>query len=149
MIASRKMIPTSPVRAPTRMRILPVLGALALLPAAASAAEPPRCVGAIGACFKIEGVLTLVPNVGFLLDVEGSRTFTMSRHPPPKSIAEIVGLDLSAAIAGLYAVCPIRHDATQNGHRHLYCVEGIENIAVTPSGSAKPALCKSYTCKKQ
>jgi hypothetical protein len=131
------------------MRFVIVLGGLAaLLYSTAQAAEPPRCVGAIGACFRIEGSLSLVPNTGFILEIEGTRAFTLSRHAPPANISEIIGLDLSAHIAGLYNVCPIRNDTTQAGHRHLYCVEDVTNIVVTPSGSAKPALCKSYKCTK-
>lgn len=112
------------------------------------AAEPQRCLGGMGACFRIQGQLRLIPNSGFLLDVEGSRMFTMSRHPPPSNVAEIIGLDLSAQINGIFNVCPIRHDTTSNGHRHLYCIEEVQDVVVIPSGSAKPTLCKTYTCKK-
>jgi hypothetical protein len=90
----------------------------------------------------------MVTNVGFVLDIEGSRSFVLSRHPPPRAIGEIIGLDLSARIAGIYNVCPMRHDTNQNGHRHIFCVEGFENLVVTPSGSAKPALCQQHTCAK-
>lgn len=114
----------------------------------AAEAAPQRCMGAISSCFKIEGALSMQTNVGFVLDIEGSRSFVMSRHPPPKTIGEIIGLDLSAKIDGVYNVCPMRHDTNQNGHRHIYCIEGFENLVVTPSGSAKPALCKTHTCKK-
>lgn len=116
--------------------------------ALAGEAPPPRCLGAISACIKVEGSLSMIVNTGFVLDIEGSRSFVMSRHPPPREVSEIIGLDLSAKINGLYNVCPMRHDTNQNGHRHIYCIESTENLIVTPSGSAKPALCKSYTCKK-
>lgn len=114
----------------------------------AGEAPPQRCLGAISSCLKISGALSMQTNVGFVLDIEGSRNFVMSRHPPPQAISEIIGLDLSAKIDGLYTVCPMRHDINQLGHRHIYCMESFENLVVTPSSSAKPALCKSYTCKK-
>lgn len=116
--------------------------------ALAADASPQRCQGAISSCFKIEGALSMVTNVGFVLDVEGSRSFVMSRHPPPRAIGEIIGLDLSAKIDGIYNVCPMRHDTNQFGHRHIFCIEAFENIVVTPSGSAKPALCQTHACKK-
>lgn len=126
------------------------VAALAVFSNATLAAEAPapRCLGAISSCIKIEGALSMETNVGFVLDIEGSRSFVMSRHPPPRAISEIIGLDLSAKINGVYTVCPMRHDTNQFGHRHIYCMEGFENLVVTPSGSAKPALCKTYTCKK-
>lgn len=124
-----------------------VLGVLSNAALAAEAA-PQRCMGAISSCFKIEGSLSMVTNVGFVLDIEGSRSLVMSRHPPPRTIGEIVGLDLSAKIGGVYNVCPMRHDTNQNGHRHIFCIETFENLVVTPSGSAKPALCQTHTCKK-
>ena len=132
------------------MKLTSVTTVLALLSSAAVAGEapPPRCLGAIGACIRVPGTLSMQTNVGFVLDIEGSRNFIMSRHPPPRSIGEIIGLDLSAKIEGLYNVCPMRHDTNQNGHRHIYCIETVENMIVAPSGSAKPALCKQYTCKK-
>jgi hypothetical protein len=114
----------------------------------AAEAPPARCLGAISSCIKIEGAFSMETNVGFVLDIEGSRSFVMSRHPPPRAISEIIGLDLSAKINGVYTVCPMRHDTNQFGHRHIYCMESYENLVVTPSGSAKPALCKNYTCKK-
>jgi hypothetical protein len=131
-------------------KLASLTAALAVLSNAALAAEaaPQRCMGAISSCFKIEGALSMSTNVGFVLDIEGSRSFVMSRHPPPKAIGEIIGLDLSAKIDGIYNVCPMRHDTNQNGHRHIFCIENFENLVVTPSGSAKPALCKTYTCKK-
>jgi len=124
--------------------------ALAVFSNAARAAEPPapRCLGAISSCIKIAGALRMETNVGFVLDIEGSRAFVMSRHPPPRAISEIIGLDLSAKINGVYTVCPMRHDTNQFGHRHIYCMESYEDLVVTPSSSAKPALCKTYTCKK-
>ncbi|MGE3335453.1 MAG: hypothetical protein AB7I36_17550 [Rhodospirillaceae bacterium] len=124
--------------------------AIAVLSHAALAAETPapRCLGAISSCIKIQGSLSMETNVGFVLDIEGSRSFVMSRHPPPRAISEIIGLDLSAKIDGVYTVCPMRHDINQFGHRHIYCMENFENLVVTPSGSAKPALCKTYTCKR-
>ncbi len=131
-----------------------VAAALAVLSNAATSnalgaeAAPQRCMGAISSCFKVEGALSMQTNVGFVLDIEGSRSFVMSRHPPPKTIGEIIGLDLSAKIDGVYNVCPMRHDTNQNGHRHIFCIEGFENLVVTPSGSAKPALCKTHVCKK-
>lgn len=132
------------------VRLAQFLGALAFVASDALAADAPaqRCLGAISACIKVEGMLSMVPNTGFTLDIEGSRSFILSRHPPPRAISEIIGLDLSAKIAGVYNVCPMRHDTSQAGHRHIYCMEGFENLVVTPSGSAKPALCKTYTCKK-
>lgn len=127
-----------------------VTAVMAILSNATLAAEAPapRCLGAISSCIKIPGSLSMETNVGFVLDIEGSRSFVLSRHPPPRAISEIIGLDLSAKIDGVYTVCPMRHDTNQFGHRHIYCMESFENLVVTPSGSAKPALCKSYTCKK-
>ncbi len=133
-------------------RLMPGLGLVAILvngtAAFAADATPQRCLGAISSCIKIQGVLSMETNVGFVLDIEGSRSFVMSRHPPPRAISEIIGLDLSAKINGIYTVCPMRHDTNQFGHRHIYCMEEFENLVVTPSGSAKPALCQTYTCKK-
>jgi hypothetical protein len=127
-----------------------VTALLAVFASAAFAGEAPplRCTGAISSCFKIPGVLGLQTNAGFVLDIEGSRSLVMSRHPPPQAISEIIGLDLSATIAGVYNVCPMRHDTNQLGHRHIFCIETFENLVVNPSGSAKPALCQKYSCKK-
>jgi hypothetical protein len=127
-----------------------VTAGVAVLSNAAVAAEsaPARCQGAISSCFKIEGSLSMQTNVGFVLDVEGSRSFVMSRHPPPRTIGEIIGLDLSAKIDAVYNICPMRHDTNQYGHRHIYCIEAFENLVVSPSSSAKPALCKTHACKK-
>lgn len=127
-----------------------VTAALSILSniALAGEAAPQRCQGAISSCIKVEGSLSMQTNVGFVLDIEGSRNFVMSRHPPPRAIGEIIGLDLSAKIQGVYNVCPMRHDTNQLGHRHIYCIESYENLLIVPSSSAKPSLCQTYTCKK-
>lgn len=132
------------------MKFASVTVAFAMFASAAVAGEAPpaRCAGAISSCFKIAGALSLQTNVGFVLDIEGTRSLVMSRHPPPKDIGAIIGLDLSATIGGVYNVCPMRHDINQLGHRHIFCIEDFENLVVTPSGSAKPALCQKFTCKK-
>ncbi|MGE4063385.1 MAG: hypothetical protein AB7E79_08455 [Rhodospirillaceae bacterium] len=131
-------------------RIIKLITTFALLSGTCAAGEaaPQRCQGAISSCFRIDGSLSMLTNVGFVLDIEGSRNFVMSRHPPPRTIAEIIGLDLSAKIDATYNVCPMRHDTNQLGHRHIYCIESFENLVVRPSSSAKPSLCQTHTCKK-